>query len=110
MSTFIIEPSYSANQSQSPRVRVAQFGDGYSQRVGDGINLLARQWSLVFNGNAAEMDAVEAFLETESGITSFDWQPPTGSAGKFACMAWNRSIAGFNNESVTATFTEVFGS
>jgi phage-related protein len=110
VSTFTIQPSYSANQSQEPRIKVAQFGEGYSQRAGDGINLRVREWSLTFNGNAAEMNAVEAFLENENGITAFDWQPPTGSAGKFICMAWNRSIADFNNETVTAVFKEVFGS
>jgi len=50
MTTFTFSPKYGAALSKEPRVKMAQFGDGYQQRVGDGINTIAREWSLNFEG------------------------------------------------------------
>lgn len=109
MATFTILPSYSVNLTTKARVRNSQFGDGYSQRVADGINTQTRMWSLRFQGGAARLDPVESFLQAEGGITSFNWTPPVGSAGKWVCSEWSRSISGYNKEVLTATFSEVFG-
>jgi phage-related protein len=109
MSTFSTTPSYGAALKVAPRVRVAQFGDGYSQRVGDGLNNAPRSWSLTFGKRTeAEIDAIEAFLAGEGGTTAFDWTPPRGAAGKWVCKGWDRGLDGFNNERLSATFDEVF--
>ena len=109
MSTFTFSPSYSVSQTVTPRVKSIQFGDGYMQRVADGINTQPRQWSLVFNGNEAEITAIENFLIAENGVSSFTWTPPTGAQGNFICQSWSRTFSDFNNESLSATFVEVFG-
>lgn len=109
MSTFTYTPSYSVNLSTRPRVRSAQFGDGYTQRVADGINASPRIWSVTFNGDAARLDPIDTFLANEGGVTSFVWVPPTGVTGKWLCSEWSRNIAGYNDETLSATFTEVFG-
>lgn len=41
-------------ESPTPRVLKAQFGDGYEMRVRDGINNTPRKWSLVFNNRTRE--------------------------------------------------------
>jgi phage-related protein len=57
----------------------------------------------------SDLDAIEAFLVARNGIESFDWTPPTGAAGKWICTSWNRSYSAQNVNSLSATFTEVFG-
>jgi phage-related protein len=109
MSTFTYSPKYGAAFTKSPKVRIAAFGDGYQQRVADGINTTPRGWSLSFEGTKTEIDAIELFLATENGVTSFDWQPPTGSAGKWICSQWSNSIIEYDHWSLTANFQEVFG-
>lgn len=109
MSTFTFKPAYSAQQNKKPRVRAMQFGDGYEQRVQDGINTIKRIWSLRFTTSSADLDAVDAFLTNMGGSTSFDWTPPHGAAGRFRCDEWNDGLEGYNRRVITATFTEVFG-
>ena len=110
MTTFSFSPTYGATENIAPRVKKAVFGDGYQQRVGDGINRTARLLSLSFEGTQADIDAIDLFLSTEDGITSFDFTPPSGAAGKFICSAWSSSINQFNNFVLNANFEEVFGS
>ena len=109
MSTFTFTPAYSAQVNKKPRVRKAAFGDGYEQRVPDGINTIKRVWSLRFTKSSADIAAVDAFLSEHGGTTSFDWTPPRGAAGKWICDEWNEGLDGFNKDTITATFTEVFG-
>jgi phage-related protein len=109
MSTFGYAVSYSSNVSKAPRVKASPFGDGYQQRAGDGININKRVWSVRFTGLPSKLDLIEAFFETENGVTSFDWTPPSGLAGKWLCKQWDRSFDGYNKETITASFEEVFG-
>lgn len=109
MSTFTWYPAFGVSQSVQPRVRVAAFGDGYQQRVGDGINAAPRSWALVFTQETANVDAIEAFLVAAAGVTSFDWTPPSGAAGKWTCSAWSRTHIANGAQQISATFSEVFG-
>lgn len=109
MSTFSFSPAYAVNQNVQPRVRMTQFGDGYMQRSADGINTQIRIWNLNFKGIETEIDAVESFLSNENGLTSFDWLPPTGLAGKWICPSWDRGINDYNDHTLTTQFIEVFG-
>lgn len=109
MSTFIWSPAYGAALAVEPRVRVASFGDGYQQRVGDGINSQPRSWSLSFSQLRANIDAIEAFLTAHAGVESFDWTPPTGAAGKWICQSWSRAHSAKQVQAINCTFIEVFG-
>ncbi|WP_417511445.1 phage tail protein [Methylophaga sp.] len=109
MTTFTFKPVMPATLTKEPRVRETNFGDGYSQRVADGINTNKRVWSLNFAGTQAEIEAIDDFLTSAGGVTSFDWLPPRGEAGKFTCKSWSSPIQGFNYWMMTATFDEVFG-
>lgn len=109
MSTFTWIPSYPASQPVKPLVLKAQFGDGYEQRVGDGINTMARTWNVQFNLRlAAEIDAIEAFLKARAGVQSFDWTPPRGAAGKWVCESWTPGLEQPVYASLSAVFREVF--
>jgi len=109
MATFTATPSQGINLTSEFRVKKAQFGDGYSQRVADGINTIQRKWSVSFTNTATAIDAIQLFLDTEKGVTSFTWVPPVGDSGLFLCDSYSRSIDDYDNETLSATFIEVFG-
>lgn len=110
MSTFTIAPDFSSQLSEEPRVLQTQFGDGYRQRVGDGINIRPQVWQLTFSARTGtERDTLLTFLRGENGITSFDWTPPGGSAGKYICASWSYTPDNAATNTITATFQQVFG-
>lgn len=109
MATFTFTPSFEPVLSEKPRVLSARFGDGYEQRVGDGINIRARSWQLTFKQRtAAEMAPIIAFLRARNGFESFDWTDPDGVAGKFICREWSKSTNNAVTQTLTCTFDEVF--
>ena len=108
MSTFTYLPMPGGVQTKRPRVITTQFGDGYQQRLGDGINTNPRSWSLRFTRLTADIDAIESFLDARKGTESFDWVPPRGATGKWICSEWTRTEPTDNVQEISATFTEVF--
>lgn len=110
MATFNIAPDFASDMTERPRVLESRFGDGYTQRTGDGINIRPQTWALKFSSRTrAERDTILAFLRNENGITSFDWTPPGGSAGKYVCREWRYSPNSAADNTITATFEQVFG-
>jgi phage-related protein len=110
MATFTTPPDFASQLTESPRVLEAQFGDAYMQRIGDGINIRPQVWQLKFSVRTnAERDTILAFLRAENGITSFDWTPPGGTAGKYICKEWNYTPDSAATNTITATFSQVFG-
>ena len=109
MATWTYTPSYSIQLEEEPRVLAAQFGDGYQQRVGDGINIRPRKWTLQFDARTdAEMTPILAFLRARNGVEAFDWTDPDGVAGKFVCRRWSRTQPNFGINNLSAVFEEVF--
>lgn len=109
MSTFNFIPDFGATKDVKPRVSVIQFGDGYAQRVANGLNTRPETWSLTFaNRSLSDADAIEAFFNARNGVEAFDWTPPDGVLGKYVCSQWTRSVEKANLYSLTATFTQVF--
>jgi len=109
MSTFTWTVDYGANNEVKPNVLKAVFGEGYEQRTSNGINTMPRSWTLGFTKSPSDIDAIEAFLETAAGVTSFDWTPPRGSSGKWLCEEWKRGIPNAAFDTLDAKFREVFG-
>lgn len=108
MPTFTWIANYGASNEVKPKVLKSQFGDGYEQRVGDGLNTLPRSWSLTFTDIESEIDTIEDFLITQGGVASFDWTPPRGLVGKWICDTWKRDISNPAYDSISTTFREVF--
>lgn len=108
MATFTWYPAPDARRSVAARVLSARFGDGYEQRIGDGINTMLAVWSLEFRGKSrTEMDEIEAFLVARAGVESFDWTDPAGVAGKYLCREWRRVELGVGRVNITADFEQV---
>lgn len=114
MATFTYDPSPGAGLSETPRVEAVKFGDGYEQRAGTGINLVAQIWDLTFaNRTLAQADAIVAFFRARSSVTSgleaFDWTPPFASTAiKVVCREWQTTAHDSKFASVGARFEQVF--
>lgn len=110
MATFTFVPDFGLNAAFKPRVRTAQFGDGYQQRVPDGINTRQDVWNLNFSVRTdTETASILAFLEARAGSEAFDWTPPNESfAIRVVCREWNRTLDRPNQNTVTAKFDRVY--
>ena len=65
-------PDKSMNKSTQPRVLTASFGDGYEQRIADGINSINETYSLSFKTRPKEViDDIVAFLDTKKNVSKF---------------------------------------
>lgn len=91
------------------RVKGIAFGDGYEQRVGDGINTVIESWSPNFTlRTRAEINAIDAFLRLHGGVLSFDWLSPGGIMKRFKCPTWSPVYNHDGDCSLSATFQQVF--
>ena len=109
MSSFTWIPSFSANENSQPKAHKFAAGDGYEQRVRFGLHTDAKEWDLQFNNRTdTERDAILSFLETQAAVTSFDWTPPRGYAGKYVCETWSVEMVSYNFNNIRAKFRQVF--
>jgi len=72
-----VTPDRGVSTDQSARTFIANYGDGYEQRVAAGINNLPEEWSVSWNNRTtSEANKIIKFLEDHKGVTAFDWYPP----------------------------------
>lgn len=109
MATFTWAPDFGATLDRSPKVKTAKFGDGYEQRVADGINNNPRNWPLTFSARTnTEAGQIMTFLDARAGVEAFDWTDPDGVAGKFVCRKYSKTLSKYGINNVSATFEQVF--
>jgi|TARA_Y100000052_G_scaffold27021_1_gene33370 phage-related protein len=102
-------PSYGARKQSNPRTTVVQLGDGYEHRARIGLNINPKVWTLQWNVSEADADKIEAFFEERAVDGAFfNWTPPAGTAGKWVCPTFSKSIPYLNRATISATFREVF--
>ena len=69
-----IIPDKGMSRSNEPVIFKAEFGDGYQQRIANGINNLKQQFSVSFaTREKAEIDDIVGFFESTNGVTAFDF-------------------------------------
>lgn len=108
MSTFTWIPDTGATMERQPRIRSVQFGDGYEQRAADGLNADMRKFSLTFSGrSAAEIAAIDTFLATQAGVSSFDYTHPGDTSRKYVCRTWRVIDVSYTVKTITAEFQQV---
>ena len=110
-----VVPDKTMSTSNTPRVHIAKFGDGYEQRIGNGINNLEQEYSVAFTTRAkADIDDIVAFFETKAGVTSFNFVVPDSNESgneltvKVVCSEWNQTWVNDNFYSLDATFRRVY--
>ena len=110
-----IIPDKQLIRSTSPRVKLASFGDGYEQRLKDGINSLSESYSLSFKHRTNDdIDDIITFFDTKAGVVPFEFTfPDSNGSGnettiKVVCDTYAQQYEYDNFYSATATFRRVY--
>ena len=110
-----VQPDKQMTRANTPRVHFAQFGDGYEQRLQDGINSLAQEITVSFQTRPkAEIDDLVAFFESLAGVTKFRFDLADSNAGsstetiKVVCSEWEQSWEYDDYYTLDATFRRVY--
>lgn len=90
------------------KTRKAQFGDGYAQRVADGLNNRSSTYQLQFVGAAEKLGAILAFLDAHAGATAFYWTPLLRSQALFTCEKYTEPTKDGDVYTMTAQFDQTF--
>lgn len=108
---FTWVPSYGSEKKTVHRVRKSSYGDGYEQTVEDGLNSTYQEWSLVFRTTTEIANQIDEFLSSHKGTRPFLWTPPHSNRQIVVkCeKEHSRSFSAYNDETITATFTQKFG-
>lgn len=109
--TPAIAPSYSSTKSTKYKVIRAEFGDGYSQRVADGINSVKKMGTLVFENLApSDADDIEDFFNDLKGADPFYYTLPLEGSPTLWITEGEvqRTYQGPNSITITAKVEQVF--
>ena len=72
-----IRPDKSLSRASKPKIHLATFGDGYEQRLADGINSVKEIFTVSFATRPkADIDDIIFFLDSKKGVTAFDFTIP----------------------------------
>lgn len=110
--TFTIKPDLAPAGKHSVRVLSVNYGDGYTQDTGNGINTDNPVWTVNFsNRNAADFTTLRAFLTALAPGERFYWTPSSPSAvqGLYKCTEWTETpyINGGSAHTISCTFVNV---
>ncbi len=74
---LIATPDKSMTKTAAPRVLQISFGDGYEQRIADGINSINETYSLSFKTRLKEdIDDIVVFLDAQKNVAKFLYTMP----------------------------------
>ena len=100
------------SRGSAPRVHTLSFGDGYEQRIADGINNLGQSMNVSFATRPkAEIDDLVAFFESLGGVSKFRMTiDDTNGAEtiKVVCRQWSQTWNYDDFYSLSATFDRVY--
>mgnify|MGYP003673705193 CR=1 FL=1 len=112
---FIWTPSYNLDVSQQPRVNSIVFGNGYEQRIPDGIYNNLIKINLSFDMRTElEARAIIHFLRARKGAESFAVKnlpemyqdPNSGYTKRFYCSNFSNNFSFHDNYTIKTTFIE----
>lgn len=87
---FCPQPGYTCENE--PRRKVNQFGDGYQQRIVDGLNPLLRKFSLTFNLRHQQAVSLDRFFATHGGVKAFYFREKSSEQQiKVICSKWSKT-------------------
>jgi len=108
-------PDKTLTRNNKPRVIKVQFGDGYEQRIQEGINNITQQFTVTFsNRPKADIDDIMAFFDNKAGTTAFNFTyPDTNASGsektvKVVCEDYTQSYTYDDFYTCNATFRRVY--
>lgn len=92
------------------RVLKNNFGDGYTQRIKDGLNTRKEMWQLRWtNIRTDEYEAIKTFLDERDGWQAFSWTAP-GNPGPlfYICEKYSHVPVWPGYWNLSATFEQVY--
>ena len=105
-----LKPVYNTRINTRPKVNVISFGDGFEQRLTEGLNQNPLSVNLVFE--LSQTDATSAIdflnLRVDDGASFNFTLPSETSSRKFVCTSFPRTIPFLNRVRLTCVFREVF--
>jgi phage-related protein len=108
MSDFNYQPQSSQSSvNKKPDVLKSRFGEGYEQRLANGINNKLRTWSLTFLRASVDIIAIELFLDEKGGVNSFTWTPLDFSETTIICREWDYNYLNGDARSLSCVFEEI---
>lgn len=106
--TFTWVVNTSASPTIGYTVRTAQFGDGYAQDAGEGVNNKTESWEVTCVGSDTDINAIMTFMDGLAGYKSFFWTNPLGQLGLYKCKNPSPTELGGNTFQFTGTFTKAY--
>ncbi len=111
----VVAPDKGFSRNNEPKVHIAEFGDGYEQRLAHGINNIKQSFSVSFaNRPKDEIDDIVAFFESKKGATAFNFIFSDSNAGgneetvKVVCEKWDQTWAYDDFYNLSATFRRIY--
>ncbi|MEE4148372.1 phage tail protein [Pseudomonas viridiflava] len=109
--TFGFDVQVGASGDVSQRTWSNDFGDGYSQSGGVGINNRSEEWDVTVTGRygaGQKLQQVREFLDRHEGYKSFLWTPPGGVQGRYLSKGYKPNTLGGGLHSISAHFKQTF--
>ena len=116
-------PDRGQSKKVSPTLLKIQFGDGYEQRVAEGLNTIKETFSVSFNNRPkAEIDDIIAFFDNKNGTsplngsTAFAYTIPDSNQGsgertiQVVRESYSQTYSHDDFYSCSATFRRVYES
>lgn len=106
----LIWPPSRARLKRQPRVKTARFGDGYEQRLTDGLHPNLETWDLTWAGLVPAIAAdLDTFLLARGAMEPFYYTTKLNRQILCVCRTWDVGDAEGQAVDVSATFEEVPG-
>ncbi|PRX11229.1 UNVERIFIED_ORG: phage-related protein [Martelella mediterranea] len=103
-------PSIESAVSTEAVTLESNFGDGYSQRSGAGLNGIRPKWQAVWSAlTISQADQIETFFVSRRGFHAFEWQSPRDRQPQlYRCKKWDRGFVSHGVDSLRAEIEKVF--
>tara|TARA_R100001510_G_C7648782_1_gene206154 strand:- start:1709 stop:2095 length:387 start_codon:yes stop_codon:yes gene_type:complete len=99
-------------RDNTPRIHAVSFGDGYEQRIANGINTLDQTMSVSFSTRPkAEIDDLVAFFESLGGVSKFEMiiDDTNGAETiKVTCKSWSQTWVYDDFYTLSASFQRCY--
>ena len=103
-------PSYNLGVQIVPRVKSVKMGDGYEQRMQDGVNTVLLSVTMSYESRTLKENLATAhFLHERGGFETFLFtpQPPYNKEKLFLARQWDSTYNFFDNYTLSVTFEEL---
>ena len=114
LTSTVRKPDKGFTRQSESRIFRTEFGDGYEQRLANGINNLAESYGVSFsNRTKEEIDDINAFFANKGAGTAFNFTiPDSNNSGettvKVICDKWSQAYRYGDYYSCSATFRRVY--